>query len=671
MDLSHLNPQQRQAVTSTKGPILVLAGAGSGKTRVIIQRIAWLIQVEQVLPAEILAVTFTNKAAREMQDRLKDELRGQQKGVQLSTFHSLGVQLLREHIDQLGYRSNFVIYDTQDQQSVIKGIMEDHDLEDSGLIDAKGVHYEIGQAKNRGLGPDHFLQQRESTRSTQVGQVFAEYQRVLKGCNAIDFDDILLLTLKLFEEHSEAMEPVRERYHYLMVDEYQDTNRVQYQLMCHLCQRHRNLCVVGDDDQSIYGWRGADIRNILDFERDFPEAKIIRLEQNYRSTPTILKAANQAISQNPQRMPKELWSQKPTGVPLEWIEGKDEAEELELVARRIKIQVLRHGRSHSDYAILFRSNFQSRLIEETLRDSGIPYQVIGGTSFYERKEVKDALAYLKVIHNHSDEVSLHRIINYPRRGIGKTSLIQANYYCQLLRKPLFEICKQARQHSRIPTEAAMSMESFAQMILRYRQRFQQEPLGEVLRELLSDVGLIRDLETQKVDPKTKEKRVGFVLELMRGLDRFVEQNPEKRLRDYLERVMLFTQNDREEESFSNQVTLMTLHSAKGLEFPYVFLVGMAEGVFPNQRSLDESGEEEERRLCYVGITRAREELTLSMARRRKRYREEVSQTMSRFLNDIDPSLFQVAPGGKVDAAQKALQKKQSRADFFQQLRRLQ
>ena len=671
MDLSHLNHQQRQAVTSTKGPILVLAGAGSGKTRVIIQRISWLIQVEQVLPAEILAVTFTNKAAREMQERLKNELRGRQKGVQLSTFHSLGVQLLREHIDQLGYRSNFVIYDTQDQQSVIKGIMEDYDLEDSGLIDAKGVHYEIGQAKNRGLGPDHFLQQRDSTRKTQVGQVFTEYQRVLKGCNAIDFDDILLLTLKLFEEYSEVMDPLRERYHYLMVDEYQDTNRVQYLLMCHLCQRHRNLCVVGDDDQSIYGWRGADIRNILDFEQDFPEAKIIRLEQNYRSTPTILKAANQVISQNPQRMPKELWSQKPTGVPLEWIEGKDEAEELELVARQIKIQVLRHGRSHSDYAILFRSNFQSRLIEETLRDSGIPYQIIGSTSFYERKEVKDALAYLRVIHNHSDEVSLHRIINYPRRGIGKTSLIQANYYCQLLRKPLFEICKQARQHSRIPTEAAMSMESFAQMILRYQQRFQQETLGEVLRDLLADVGLIYDLETQKIDPKTKEKRVGFVMELMRGLDRFVEQNPEKHLRDYLERVMLFTQNDREEELVSNQVTLMTLHSAKGLEFPFVFLVGMAEGVFPNQRSLDESGEEEERRLCYVGITRAREELTMSMALRRKRYREEVSQTMSRFLSDIDSSLFKVAPGAKMDMSQKALQKKQSRADFFQQLRRLQ
>ena len=276
-----------------------------------------------------------------------------------------------------------------------------------------------------------------------------------------------------------------------------------------------------------------------------------------------------------------------------------------------------------------------------------------------------------MIHNHSDEVSLHRIINYPRRGIGKTSLIQANYYCQLLRKPLFEICKQARQHSRIPTEAAMSMESFAQMILRYQQRFQQETLGEVLRDLLADVGLIYDLETQKIDPKTKEKRVGFVMELMRGLDRFVEQNPEKHLRDYLERVMLFTQNDREEELVSNQVTLMTLHSAKGLEFPFVFLVGMAEGVFPNQRSLDESGEEEERRLCYVGITRAREELTMSMARRRKRYREEVSQTMSRFLSDIDSSLFKVAPGAKMDMGQKALQKKQSRADFFQQLRRLQ
>ena len=671
MDLSHLNLQQRQAVTSTQGPILVLAGAGSGKTRVIIQRIAWLVQVEQVLPAEILAVTFTNKASREMEERLKEELRGQQKGVHLSTFHSLGVQLLREHIDQLGYRSNFVIYDTQDQQTVIKGIMEEHDFEDSGLIDAKGVHYEIGQAKNRGLGPDHFLQQRDSTRNTQIGKVFAEYQRVLKGCNAVDFDDILLLTLKLFEEHSKAMEPLQVRFRYLMVDEYQDTNRVQYQLMCHLCQRYRNLCVVGDDDQSIYGWRGADIRNILDFERDFPEAKIIRLEQNYRSTPTILKAANQVISQNPQRMPKELWSQKPTGVPLEWIEGKDEADELELIARRIKIQVLKHGRSHSDYAILFRSNFQSRLIEETFRDSGIPYQVIGGTSFYERKEVKDALAYLKVIHNHSDEVSLHRIINYPRRGIGKTSLIQANYYCQLLKKPLFEICKHARQHSKIPTEAAMSMESFAQMILRYQQSFQQEPLGEVFRQLLTDVGLIRELETQKIDPKTKEKRVGFVLELMRGLDRFVEQNPEKRLRDYLERVMLYTRNDREEELVGNQVTLMTLHSAKGLEFPYVFLVGMAEGVFPNQRSLDESGEEEERRLCYVGITRAREELTLSMARKRKRYNDEISQTMSRFLSEIDPSLFQVPPGVKVDASQKAIQKQQSRADFFQQLRRLQ
>ena len=672
MDLSYLNPQQRQAVTTTKGPVLVLAGAGSGKTRVIIQRIAWLIQVEQVLPAEILAVTFTNKAAKEMQERLKEELKGRQKGVHLSTFHSLGVQLLREHIDQLGYRSNFVIYDTQDQQAVIKGIMEEHDFEDSGLIDAKGIHYEIGQAKNRGEGPDFFLQQRDSQRNQQVGQVFAEYQRVLQGCNAVDFDDILLLTLKLFEEHPEAMESVRERCRYLMVDEYQDTNRVQYQLMCHLSQRYRNLCVVGDDDQSIYGWRGADIRNILDFEQDFPEAQIIRLEQNYRSTPTILKAANQVISQNPQRMPKQLWSQKPLGTLLDWLEGKDEAEELELVARRIKTQVLRHGRSFSDYAVLFRSNFQSRLIEETLRDSGVPYQVVGGMSFYERKEVKDALAYLKVIHNHQDEVSLHRVINYPRRGIGKTSLIQANYYCKLLHRPLFEICKQARQHSNIPTEAATSMESFVHMVLRYRQRFQQEPLGEVFRDLLQDVGLIRELENQKVDPKTKEKRVGYVLELIRGLQRYADDNPDKQLRDYLERVMLFTQNDREEENASrNQVTLMTLHSAKGLEFPFVFLIGMAEGIFPNQRSLDESGEAEERRLCYVGITRAREELTFSMARKRKRYKDEVPQQVSRFLSDIDPTLFQIPPGGQRNPEEKAQQQQQSRADFFKQLRRFQ
>ncbi len=668
LDLSSLNPQQREAVTTAHGAVLILAGAGSGKTRVIIHRIAHMIEQLQVAPSEILAVTFTNKAAKEMQERLKEQLQGRQRGVQLSTFHALGVRLLREHIEELGYRQNFIIYDTQDQQSVIKTIMEEQNLDDTGLIDFKGVHYEIGQAKNRGAGADHFLSQTDSTREYLIGQVFQEYQRVLKGCNAVDFDDILNLTLELFEHHSAVMEPVRQRFRYLMVDEYQDTNRVQYRLLLHLCRNHRNLCVVGDDDQSIYGWRGADIRNILDFEQDFPEAKIIRLEQNYRSTPVILEAANNVISHNSQRMPKKLWSQKPSGAKLDWIEADDENAEMEQIVRRIRTQVLKYGRRHGDYAILFRSNFQSRSVEESLRDAGIPYQVVGSTGFYERKEVKDALAYLKIVHNTFDEVSLHRVINYPRRGIGKTSLIQANYYCKLLQRPLFEICKHARQHEKIPSEAAAGMEGFAHLILRYRQRFQQEPLGVVFRELLDEVGLLRELAAQKVDSKTKEKRIGYIHELIRGLNRYVEQNPERQLRDYLERIMLFTQNDRDEDEPQNMVTLMTLHSAKGLEFPYVFLIGMAEGTFPNQRSVEESGESEERRLCYVGITRAKEELTFSMAKKRKRFKEELTQQPSRFLLDIKPELFTVPIGAEMSVEVKQEKKKESRADFFAQLR---
>lgn len=369
--LSALNAQQKEAVTTLDGPVMILAGAGSGKTRVIIQRIAYLIQKKQVSPQQILAVTFTNKAAEEMRERLHEMLSGKQKGIHLSTFHALGVSLLRKSIHHLGYRSNFIIYDTRDQFSVIKTIMEDQDFDDSGLIDAKSVHYEISQAKSTGAVPGDFLDQQESQQKQLVGKIFRHYQKTMKGCNAIDFDDILNLTLTLFEKQPEVMDTLTERFRYLMVDEYQDTNRIQYKLLRYLTKRHRNLCVVGDDDQSIYGWRGAEVKNILDFESDFPEVKFIRLEQNYRSTQKILTAANQVISENTQRMPKKLWSEKHDGDKLDWLLADTEAEELEAVTRKIRTKIMQQGRRYLDFSILYRSNFQSRLVEEALREAKI------------------------------------------------------------------------------------------------------------------------------------------------------------------------------------------------------------------------------------------------------------------------------------------------------------
>ena len=391
--LKTLNAQQKEAVTTLDGPIMILAGAGSGKTRVIIQRIAYLIQKKQIPPQQIIAVTFTNKAAEEMRERLHEILSGKKEGIQLSTFRSLGVNLLRKSIHHLGYRSNFIIYDTRDQFSVIKTIMEDQDFDDSELIDAKYVHYEICQAKSTGVLPEEFMDQHASQQKQLVGKIFRHYQKTMKGCNAIDFDDILNLTVTLFEEHPEVMDSLTERFRYIMVDEYQDTNHIQYKLLRHLTKRHRNLCVVGDDDQSIYGWRGAEVKNILNFERNYPDVKFIRLEQNYRSTQKILTAANQVISENTQRMPKKLWSEKHVGEKLDWLLADSEEEELEAVTRKIRTKIMQQGRRYLDYSILYRSNFQSRLVEEALREAKIPYRMLGGTSFYDREEIRDALAY--------------------------------------------------------------------------------------------------------------------------------------------------------------------------------------------------------------------------------------------------------------------------------------
>ena len=668
--LKTLNAQQKEAVTTLDGPIMILAGAGSGKTRVIIQRIAYLIQKKQVPPQQIIAVTFTNKAAEEMRKRLQGILSGKQEGIHLSTFHSLGVGLLRNSIHHLGYRSNFIIYDTRDQFSVIKTIMEDQDFDDSELIDAKSVHYEICQAKSTGILPEEFMDQHASQQKQLVGKIFRHYQKTMKGCNAIDFDDILNLTVTLFEEHPEVMDSLTERFRYIMVDEYQDTNHIQYKLLRHLTKRHRNLCVVGDDDQSIYGWRGAEVKNILNFERNYPDVKFIRLEQNYRSTQKILTAANQVISENTQRMPKKLWSEKHVGEKLDWLLADSEEEELEAVTRKIRTKIMQHGRRYLDYSILYRSNFQSRLVEEALREAKIPYRMLGGTSFYDREEIRDALAYLKVIHNPNDEVSLHRIINTPRRGIGKTSLIKAYEYCHEKHLPLFKVMRDARKYERIPKDSAFKMEIFTGIISNYKQRFANEVLGTVLKDLLDEIGYLRFLETRSGDAKARERRIMNVLELQVSVRKFSDKFPEANLQSFLERVSLFTQSDNDPETKADQVSIMTLHSAKGLEFPFVFMVGMSEGVFPNNRAIEEGGEDEERRLCYVGITRAQQELTFSMAKSRKRYGESIKQEPSRFLLNIDPELLAVPIIGEASEKVKKELSRESRSAFFSQMKHM-
>ncbi|MDP6332204.1 MAG: UvrD-helicase domain-containing protein [SAR324 cluster bacterium] len=668
--LKTLNAQQKEAVTTLDGPIMILAGAGSGKTRVIIQRIAYLIQKKQIPPQQIIAVTFTNKAAEEMRKRLQGILSGKQEGIHLSTFHSLGVGLLRNSIHHLGYRSNFIIYDTRDQFSVIKTIMEDQDFDDSELIDAKSVHYEICQAKSTGVLPEEFMDQHASQQKQLVGKIFRHYQKTMKGCNAIDFDDILNLTVTLFEEYPEVMDSLTERFRYIMVDEYQDTNHIQYKLLRHLTKRHRNLCVVGDDDQSIYGWRGAEVKNILDFERNYPDVKFIRLEQNYRSTQKILTAANQVISENTQRMPKKLWSEKHVGEKLDWLLADSEEEELEAVTRKIRTKIMQQGRRYLDYSILYRSNFQSRLVEEALREAKIPYRMLGGTSFYDREEIRDALAYLKVIQNPNDEVSLHRIINTPRRGIGKTSLIKAYEYCHEKHLPLFKVMRDARKYERIPKDSAFKMEIFTGIISNYKQRFANEVLGTVLKDLLDEIGYLRFLETRSGDAKTRERRIMNVLELQVSVRKFSDKFPEANLQSFLERVSLFTQSDNDPETKADQVSIMTLHSAKGLEFPFVFMVGMSEGVFPNNRAIEEGGEDEERRLCYVGITRAQQELTFSMAKSRKRYGESIKQEPSRFLLNIDPELLAVPIIGEASEKVKKELSRESRSAFFSQMKHM-
>ncbi len=662
--IQQLNPQQQQAVMSIQGPLLLLAGAGSGKTRVIIARIGHMIESHQILPHQILAVTFTNKAAEEMKDRLKQMIGGRAKQVRVCTFHSFCVRVLRQYADRLKYPKNFTIYDASDQLALIKQVAEDQGY-DLKKDEYKAILRCISTCK---MQNGNFFQlldaQWGSQTAKEVEPIYQEYQSYLFTNGLMDFDDLLLQTLRLLRTFPDVNAELSTQNRFVMVDEYQDTNRPQYELLQLLTKEHQNLCVVGDDDQSIYGWRGADQRNILDFQKDFPQAKTIKLEQNYRSTSVILEAANQIIANNPNRIDKKLWSSKPQGKKIRWVYEDNDREEVARIAKVLRSETQGQARKYGDYAILYRSNFQSRQIEEALRECQIPYKVKGSLSFYERREIRDVLAYLRVIANSSDEVGLRRAVAFPRRGIGQVSLTKITQIARDNERSLFSTMIYASHIPNLSATAADSMGRFCEMIKHFQNMFEKETLGNAFDALLEHTGFLQALRQEDTDTQTKERRVSCVLELSRGLHFYAERYPDATLKNYLERIALFQNEDRSDDAQQNLVTLATYHSVKGLEYPYVFMTSMVDESFPNKIAMQEQRMEEERRLCYVGMTRACEELTLSAYRTKRRYKETINCQPSCFVKDLSANLFQNPPHFICTKEEKARATESARADFF-------
>lgn len=633
MDLAKLNEQQLRAVTCTEGPLLVLAGAGSGKTRVLTYRIAYLIEEKMVQPWSILALTFTNKAAGEMRERVASLVGGMASDMWVLTFHACCVRILRRDIDKLDYEKSFVIYDDSDQQTLLKHIIADLNLNEK-VFTPRGLSSQFSEAKNHSVDPLAFL--RESYAPQPVIDAFLLYQKRLRQNNALDFDDLLLKTLELFQKHPDVLERYQSRFQYILVDEYQDTNMAQYHIVKLLADAHRNLCVVGDDDQSIYGWRGADIRNILEFEKDFPGAEIVRLEQNYRSTEQILNAANLIIANNHGRKQKKLWTAQKGGAPIELRENNDERDEAMYIANRIVSDVRYQGRSYNDFAILYRTHAQSRVLEMYLKSFDIPYKVYGGLSFFQRAEVKDILCYLRLLSNPNDDIAFLRVINTPRRGLGDAAvaMLQAS-----ARQNGCSMLAAAMTADDIPPRYAGKLRQFTDVMVAASGMLGVSPLSEIVDLLLASIGYDAYLrEDKKENYETRAQIVqeflGYIAEFERGLAAD-ESDP---LQAFLENVALFTATD-QMLSDRGEVSLMTLHSAKGLEFPVVFLCGMEDGLFPSSQSrFDPERMEEERRLCYVGITRAREELRLSYAKQRMLYGKIESTRPSQFLEELAGAL---------------------------------
>ncbi len=633
LELAKLNEQQLRAVTCTEGPLLVLAGAGSGKTRVLTYRIAYLIEEKMVQPWSILALTFTNKAAGEMRERVASLVGGMASDMWVLTFHACCVRILRRDIDKLDYEKSFVIYDDSDQQTLLKHIIADLNLNEK-VFTPRGLSSQFSEAKNHSVDPLAFL--RESYAPQPVIDAFLLYQKRLRQNNALDFDDLLLKTLELFQKHPDVLERYQSRFQYILVDEYQDTNMAQYHIVKLLADAHRNLCVVGDDDQSIYGWRGADIRNILEFEKDFPGAEIVRLEQNYRSTEQILNAANLIIANNHGRKQKKLWTAQKGGAPIELRENNDERDEAMYIANRIVSDVRYQGRSYNDFAILYRTHAQSRVLEMYLKSFDIPYKVYGGLSFFQRAEVKDILCYLRLLSNPNDDIAFLRVINTPRRGLGDAAVAMLQASARQNGRSMLAAAMTADD---IPPRYAGKLRQFTDVMVAASGMLGVSPLSEIVDLLLASIGYDAYLrEDKKENYETRAQIVqeflGYIAEFEKGLAAD-ESDP---LQAFLENVALFTATD-QMLSDRGEVSLMTLHSAKGLEFPVVFLCGMEDGLFPSSQSrFDPERMEEERRLCYVGITRAREELRLSYAKQRMLYGKTESTRPSQFLEELAGAL---------------------------------
>src|SRR5215207_7629799 len=651
--LDKLNPEQREAVLHRDGPLLILAGAGSGKTRVITYRIAYLIGDGHAKPDEVLAVTFTNKASQEMRDRVVTLIGDNAGGVWLSTFHSLCARLLRREAPKIGLSRDFVIYDSSDQVSVVKQAEKELGIDDK-LVPPRMALSRISHAKNRMEGPDT-LRGKWNLRDEQIAKIYEKYLTALKDCSALDFDDLLLKTVELFESSEPTRNFYARKFRFVMVDEYQDTNRPQYLLIKRLAEHYRNLGVVGDPDQSIYKWRGADLKNILDFERDFPEAKVVKLEQNYRSTQVILDAASGVIRQNRNRKDKRLWTDQKGGSRIVYFRGNDELEEADFITRSIKQS--RSANMDAMVAILYRTNAQSRAIEDSLMRESIPYKIIGGVRFYERKEIKDALAYLKLIINPHDDVSLRRVINVPARGVGKgvmdslqaispddvvtnaPPLLAAGLGEVLSVRSLWARLLYAVDEGKLANRAVTALRTFRDLIAGLADAARLDTVSILIGKMLDRSGYLNDLRDE--NSEEANERIENLMELVSAARDYESRDPEASIGGYVDRLSLLSEVDEESGTRNAKVWLMSMHAAKGLEFPVVFIAGMEDGLFPHSRSAEDEDElEEERRLFYVGMTRAERRLFLTSAARRRVFGEYQATEPSRFLEEVPAELLE-------------------------------
>ncbi|MCL6518421.1 MAG: DNA helicase PcrA [Armatimonadetes bacterium] len=633
--LKDLNPAQREAVCHSEGPLLIFAGAGSGKTRALTYRMAYLIGAKGVRPSNILAVTFTNKAAREMKERIKGLVGSRMlEQMWVGTFHSVCARVLRERGDRIGLDRNFVIFDEQDQLTLIRECLEQLNI-DERVYPARQIQWHISHAKEQMIMPEEYVNVYKGALENQIGKVYPLYQKKLLENRALDFDDLILYTVLLLRECPDVRQHYQQKFKHILVDEYQDINQSQFQFVKLLAEEHRNICVVGDDDQSIYSWRGADVGIILGFTKHFPDAKVVKLEQNYRSTRNILDAAYHVISKNSTRAEKKLWTERGEGVPLDKIEASDEHDEASQVVNRMRDKVLAGERDYSDFVVLYRTNAQSRVFEDVLRNYRVPYKIIGGFRFYERKEIKDLLAYLRLAYNPSDTVSLLRIINVPPRGVGPITIERIRDFAEKEGISLFEALHRLEEIE-VP-RARRELNALAKLIEFLHSKQEEYSVGKLLIEIVENTNYITEL--QKQGTHEAEARVENVKELFSVIKEFEETSENPTLAKFLEEMALMSDIDSYEEN-ENAVVLMTLHSAKGLEFPVVFMVGMEEGIFPHSRSMQSREElEEERRLCYVGMTRAKDELCLSYAHTRTLFGEHRRMVPSRFIREIPPEMF--------------------------------